>query len=117
MGQLNIQQPIVQIRGLRSFAIEQEFLFRLLTQQSIFYAELIVRKLELLNVGKLKGLEFVAQFLLDIVPEYDPMPVKKFCQGLGNAVAHGSIPSSRAAMSSGGGNWPFSSFGRVLVIS
>jgi len=52
MGQLDVQQPVIQIGGLRAFAVEQEFLFRLLAQQPVLDAVLVVDQLQLLDAGK-----------------------------------------------------------------
>ena len=92
VGQLHIQQPIIQISGLRAFAVEQEFLFRLLAQQPVLDAVLVVGQLQLFDVGKRQRLKVVAQLLLSVVPEDDPVPVKEFGQGLGNAVIHENHP-------------------------
>jgi len=88
VSQLHIQQPVIQIGGLRAFSVEQEFLFRLLAQDLVFDSVLVVDQLHLLYAGKLKRLKVVAQLLLGVVPEDDPVPVEEFGQGLGNAVTH-----------------------------
>ena len=82
VGQLYIQQPVIQIGGLRAFTVEQEFLFRLLAQEPVLDTVLVVDQLQLLDAGKLKRLEIVAQLLFGVVPEDDPVPVEEFGQCL-----------------------------------
>jgi len=49
---LHIQQPVIQIGGLRAFTVEQEFLFRLLPQELVLNAVLVVDQFQLLDAGK-----------------------------------------------------------------
>ncbi len=88
MGQLHIQQPVIQVGGLRPCAVEQEFLLWLLAQQSVLDAVLVVGQFQFFDTEKLKRLEVAAQLLLVVVPKDNPVPLKEFGQGLGDALNH-----------------------------
>ena len=51
---------------------EQELLIRLLAQQPVFDAVLVVGEFHLFDTGQRQRLKVIAQFLLSIVPEDDP---------------------------------------------
>ena len=88
VSQLYIQQPVVQVGRLRPFAVEEELLLRLRTQNPVLQAVFVVVQLEFLDTGKLQRFEVVAQLLLGVVPEDDPVAVEEFGQGLGDTVTH-----------------------------
>ena len=78
MGQLHIQQPVVQVSRLRPFPIEEELQVRLCTQNPVLQAVFVVVQLEFLDTGKLQRLEVITQLLLGVVPEDDPVTVEEF---------------------------------------
>jgi hypothetical protein len=60
VGKLGVQQPVVQVSGLRAFMIEQELTFRLLAQDAVLDSELVVLQFDLLDAVKGDRLELLA---------------------------------------------------------
>ena len=81
-GQLHIQQPVVQHGGFRSVPVKQELLFRLLPQQPVLDAKLVVGELDLLHAGKLNRFEIRTELMARVVPEHDALLLKQIGQRL-----------------------------------
>ena len=88
-GELHIQQPILQMRRLGTFTVEQKLLFRLLAQQAVFHAKLIVSQLDFLDIRQLQRLEISAKLQARVIPEHYALLVEQVAQGLGYfCIAH-----------------------------
>ena len=116
-GQLHVQQPVGQVFRLRPVPEQQELLLWLLAQDTVLHAKLIVGQFDLLYAGQAQCLKVGTKLAPRVVPEHDALLVKQIAQRLLDlGIAHFSIPSSSAAMASGGGSCPARFCGSVLVI-
>ena len=77
MGQLHVQQPVIQIRRLRPFAVEQEFLLRLFTQKLVLDPVFVIPEFQLRNVRQCQSLKLIPQFPLGVIPENDTVTAKE----------------------------------------
>ncbi|MNN61377.1 hypothetical protein D3C81_1766080 [compost metagenome] len=70
------------MRRLGTFTVEQKLLFRLLAQQAVFHAKLIVSQLDFLDIRQLQRLEISAKLLACVIPEHYALLVEQVAQGL-----------------------------------
>ncbi len=80
--QLHIQKPVVFIFRNRAGKIEQKLLRGFLSQNPVFQTEFIVVDLNLFNLRQLQLGKVVAHLFIVVVPEDNPMLIKKLCQYL-----------------------------------
>ena len=72
--------------------IKQEFLRRLLAQDEMFDAILVIMTFDFLHARKDEGLILVTQFLLCVVPEDDPVFVEETGYCLGDLIHSVILP-------------------------
>ena len=87
--QLNVEQPIVDVRRPRSFPIEQKPPFRRLAQNPVFHREFGVGDLNLLDAVQRQPLKRLTKFAGWVVPEDDTMLFELSLEALGDPVQHG----------------------------
>ena len=93
-SQLNIQQPVISVVGLRSFMIKQEFLTWFLAQKLVFDAKLIVSDLQFFNRRKIDLIKGLAKFFFGIVPKHYPIFIEQTNEGIFN-LRHYSAPPNK----------------------
>ena len=82
LGQLNIQEPVVEILRLRSMEVEKELLIRLLSKHEMLHLKLILVHLPLRDPFQSNRIVVAPKLALRVVPEDDPMLFKHSGQGL-----------------------------------
>ena len=93
-GQLHIQQPVVQIFGLRACTKKQKLLRRLPAQHAVLHAKFVVSQFDLFYVGQIQRRKLGRKFLLRVVPKDDALLVKQLAQCLGDSLVFHSSPSN-----------------------
>ena len=71
MGQLNVEQPVIDISRPRPIPIEKKASLRLFAEDSMLHRELSVRDFDLLNAVERHCLECLPKLARRIVPEDD----------------------------------------------
>ena len=94
MRQLDVEQPVVDVRRTRPFPIEQKALFRLFPQDAMLHRELGVRHLDLLDAVERQSFERLPKLVGRVVPEDDPVLVKLGIEPFGDAVIHAQSSAS-----------------------
>ena len=81
-GQLNIQQPVVQMGRFGPLPVQQELLLRLLSQHAVLHTELVVGQFDLFHLGQRQRFERAPEFPARVVPEHDALLVEQAGQRL-----------------------------------
>ena len=88
MGQLNIEDSVIDISGTGPRSIEQKLRLGLLPQHTIFHAKLVIRQLELCDARQFKSIVSMAHFTIWIGPDDDPSFFKLGGEAFSDAVLH-----------------------------
>lgn len=94
IGQLDIQQPIVDIRRFRPRPVDQELLLGLLSKHAMLQGEFIVRHRRLGDIREIDGRECFAHLAVWVRPDDDSMFFELRGEALRDALLHDQSSAS-----------------------
>ena len=86
IGELHVEEPVIEVSGGWSLVIEEKLPTRVLAEDAVLDSELVVLQRDFLHAGQRYRLELLSQLTLPVVPEDDAVPVEDAVQCLLNFI-------------------------------